>query len=312
MDQIPQKRVVTLIASATEIVSALGCVDWLVGRSHECDFPAQVAKLPVLTEPKFKVEGSSNEIDQRVKAIVEEGLSVYRVHAEELDAVAPEVIVTQDQCEVCAVSLPDVEKAVCEITNSDARIVSLRPDALKDVWTDIARVAQALDLNERGAELIESLQARMTELTSQCAAQQTKPGVACIEWIEPLMAGGNWMPELVEMAGSRNLFGEAGKHSPWMEWQDIRAADPDVILVMPCGFDIARTLEEMPLMAAREGWSNLKAVREGRVVVADGNQYFNRPGPRLVESLEILAEVCHPGSFDFGHQGTGWVNFSTP
>lgn len=312
MEQIPQKRVVTLIASATEIVSALGCADWLVGRSHECDFPAQVAKLPVLTEPKFKVEGSSNEIDQRVKAIVEEGLSVYRVHAEELDAVAPEVIVTQDQCEVCAVSLTDVEKAVCEITNSDARIVSLRPDALKDVWTDIARVAQALDLNERGADLIGSLQTRMTDLTGQCAAQKSKPGVACIEWIEPLMAGGNWMPELVEMAGGHNLFGEAGKHSPWMEWRDIRAADPDVILVMPCGFDIARTLEEMPLMAARDGWSDLKAVREGRVVVADGNQYFNRPGPRLAESLEILAEVCHPGGFDFGHQGTGWVKFSTP
>ncbi len=309
MDQIPQKRVVTLIASATEIVSALGCADWLVGRSHECDFPSQVSKLPVLTEPKFKVEGSSLEIDKRVKAIVEEGLSVYRVHADELDSVSPDVIVTQDQCEVCAVSLPDVEQAVCEITNSDARVVSLRPDALNDVWTDIAKVADALDITARGDELIGSLKARMSALAEDAKTLGARPRIACVEWIEPLMSGGNWMPELVEMAGGDNLFGEAGKHSPWMEWEQIRDADPDVILVMPCGFGIARTLEEMPLMAAREGWADLKAVKDDRVIVADGNQYFNRPGPRLAESLEIMAEVCHPGHFDFGHEGTGWVRF---
>jgi iron complex transport system substrate-binding protein len=311
MEHIPQKRVVTLIASATEIVSALGCADWLVGRSHECDFPSQVSKLPILTEAKFKVEGSSLEIDKRVKAIVEEGLSVYRVHADELDNVSPDVIVTQDQCEVCAVSLTDVEQAVCEITNSDARVVSLRPDALKDVWTDIAKVAQALDITARGDELIDSLKARMSALAEEAKALGERPRVACVEWIEPLMSGGNWMPELVEMAGGENLFGEAGKHSPWMEWEQIRDADPDVVLVMPCGFGIARTLEEMPLMAGRDGWADLKAVKDNRVIVADGNQYFNRPGPRLAESLEIMAEVCHPGRFDFGHEGTGWVRFNS-
>ena len=289
MDQLPQKRVVTLIASATEIVSALGCADWLVGRSHECDFPSQVVKLPVLTEAKFKVEGSSLDIDKRVKAIVEEGLSVYRVHTDELDKVAPDVIVTQDQCEVCA--------------------VSLRPDALDDVWTDIAKVAQALDISDRGSELIDSLRTRMTTLATEAQGLAERPRVACIEWIDPLMSGGNWMPELVEMAGAENLFGEAGKHSPWMEWEQIRAADPDVVLVMPCGFDIARTMEEMPLLTAHDGWADVKAVKDGRVIVADGNQYFNRPGPRLAESLEILAEICHPGQFDFGHEGTGWVTY---
>ena len=312
MEQLPQKRVVTLIASATEIVSALGCADWLVGRSHECDFPSQVDKLPVLTEAKFKVEGSSLDIDKRVKAIVEEGLSVYRVHTDELDKVAPDVIVTQDQCEVCAVSLTDVEQAVCEITNSDARVVSLRPDALDDVWTDIAKVAQALEISDRGSELIDSLRTRMTELAAKSRGLNARPRVACIEWIDPLMSGGNWMPELVEMAGAENLFGEAGKHSPWMEWEQIRAADPDLILVMPCGFDIARTMEEMPLLSAHEGWADVKAVKDSRVIVADGNQYFNRPGPRLAESLEILAEICHPGEFDFGHAGTGWVAYATP
>ncbi len=307
MDQVSPQRVVSLIASATEIVSALGCGDRLVGRSHECDFPPEVARLPVLTEPKFKVEGSSGEIDARVKAIVAEGLSVYRVHTDALDEAAPDLVVTQDQCEVCAVSLADVEQALCELTDSQAEIVSLKPDSLADVWRDIARVAEALGVPEAGNALVGDLKAHMAEIADRARALPDRPGVACIEWIEPLMAGGNWMPELVEMAGGENLFGEAGKHSPWMEWEALAAADPDVILVLPCGFDIARTLEEMPLLAARPGWGELKAVRGGRVAVADGNQYFNRPGPRLAESLEILAEICHPGRFDFGHEGTGWV-----
>ena len=236
----PQKRVVTLIASATEIVSALGCVDWLVGRSHECDFPAQMTRLPVLTEPKFRVEGASREIDERVKAIVQDGLSVYRVHTDKLDAVAPDVIVTQDQCEVCAASLADVEQALCEITNSKPQIVSLKPDSLADVWHDIEMVARGLGVEKRGGELIEALQSRMQAVARAARELESCPRVACIEWIDPLMSGGNWMPELVEMAGAENLFGEVGKHSPWMEWDELRAADPDVIVVLPCGFDIAR------------------------------------------------------------------------
>lgn len=301
------KRVVSLIASATEIVCALGCRDWLVGRSHECDYPADVASLPPLTEPKFPVEGTSYEIDQRVKAIVQEGLSVYRVHADKLDAVKPDVIVTQDHCEVCAVSLRDVEAALCEITGSASRIVSLHPDWLKDLWAGLREVAAALGVPERAEKVIAELQGRMDAIKERAAALPHRPRVACIEWIDPIMAGGNWMPELVEMAGGKNLFGEAGKHSPSMNWDDLRAANPDVIVILPCGFDIPRSREEMPLLEAKGGWNELNAVRQNRVIIADGNQYFNRPGPRLAESLEILAEILHPDVFAFGHEGAGWV-----
>lgn len=309
MSTTPPKRVVSLIASATEMVCALGCGDWLVGRSHECDFPELVKALPVLTEPKFPVEGSSYEIDQRVKAIVQEGLSVYRVDAAALQRAKPDVIVTQDHCEVCAVSLRDVEEAVCQVTAAPARIVSLRPDALADLWKGLEEIADALGVPERAATLCSNLKARMAEIADAAADLAPRPRVACIEWIDPLMSGGNWMPELIEMAGGDNLFGEAGRHSPWMTWNELREADPDIILVLPCGFDIKRTVEEMPLMQRREGWAQLSAVLGGRVIVADGNRYFNRPGPRLVESLEILAEVQHPEHFAYGHENDGWIRY---
>jgi iron complex transport system substrate-binding protein len=302
-------RVASLIASSTEIVCALGCRELLVGRSHECDFPSDVASLPVLTEPKFPTDGSSAQIDERVKEILRSALSVYRVKPELLDEVRPDVIVTQEQCEVCAVSTKDVEAAVCQMISSRPRIVALEPNALDDVWRDIAKVAEALGVAGRGTELIARLRARMDAIAAR-AATLPRTRVACIEWIEPLMAAGNWMPTLCELAGGTSLFGEAGKHSPWMTFDELRARDPEVIVALPCGFDIARTSVEMPLLAARPGWNELRAVRAGRVFVADGNQYFNRPGPRLVESLEILAELLHPGEFDFGHQGRGWVRYA--
>jgi iron complex transport system substrate-binding protein len=299
-------RIVSLIASATEIVCALGFEDHLVGRSHECDYPESVRRLPICTEPKFDVEGSSCEIDQRVKALLREALSVYRVDAERLRELEPDVIVTQSHCDVCAVSLRDVERAVCSWLSACPRLVSLAPNGLADVWTSIEQVAEALDAPERGAELISRLQSRINAIAEQARTLSTRPTVACIEWIDPLMAAGNWMPELVELAGGVNLFGEAGKHSPWMTWEQLAARDPDVIVVLPCGFDMDRSRRDMPVLTSRPEWSRLRAVRDGRVFLADGNQYFNRPGPRLVESLEILAELLHPKAFRFGHEGTGW------
>jgi len=305
-----QLRIVSLIASATEIVCALGFEDQLVGRSHECDYPASVKLLPQLTSPKFEVEGTSAEIDQRVKSILQDALSVYRVDARKLEELKPTHIITQSQCEVCAVSLKDVEQAVCELTNSKPVIVSLEPNSLDDVWVDIRRVGEALGAAERAEHLIDELESRIDDVVQRTHWLESNPTVAYIEWIDPLMAGGNWMPELVEMAGGVNLFGEAGKHSPWMTWEELAAKDPEIIFVSPCGFDIARTLQEMQLLGSKPEWKNLKAVRTGRVFVADGNQYFNRPGPRLVESLEILAEVIHPNVFHFGHEGSGWVRYS--
>lgn len=293
--------------SATEIIAALGFADRLVGRSHECDFPREVKRLPAVTASKLDAEGTSYAIDERLKSIVQEGLAVYRVDGELLRRLAPDVIVTQDQCDVCAVSLKDVEAAVCAWTDHAARIVSLAPGRLADVWADLKRVAEALGAPERGVALVGTIEARVAAVAERAAAAADRPRIACIEWIEPLMAAGNWMPELVALAGGVNLFGEAGAHSPWLDWRDLRDADPDVILVAPCGFDIARSRRDLPELEALPGWAALSAVRAGRVCIADGNQYFNRPGPRLVESLEILAEILHPDRMRFGHQGAGWV-----
>lgn len=286
-------RVVSLIASATEIVCGLGMRQCLVGRSHECDWPADVLALPQLTEAKFKVEGSSADIDQRVQEIVRDGLSVYRVHGEEMRALDPDVIVTQDHCDVCAVSLSDVEAATCTWTGRPVRIVSLKPDSLADVYVDIGRVAAALDAPSAGTRLVAEMKARFGRVTARVAGRP-RPRVAFVEWVEPMMAGGNWMPQLVEIAGGVNLFGENGKRSDWMQWEDLRAADPDVIVVAPCGYDLTRCLQELPLLQARPGWGEVKAVREGRVYFADGNAFFNRPGPRLAESAEMLADMLHP------------------
>lgn len=303
-------RIVSLIASSTEIVHALGFGDQMVGRSHECDFPTQVKDLPVCTGPKFRTDGSSYEIDQRVKAIVQESLSVYRVDAEKLNELKPTHIITQAQCEVCAVSLKDVEEAACQIISSHPQIISLQPDSLADIFDDVRRIAKGLGVVPVGEMMVEQLKGRMETVAAKARALPNKPRVALVEWIDPMMAGGNWMPELIEMAGGINLFGEAGKHSPWMNWEDLVAADPDIIIVSPCGFDIARTMEEMHLISDRKEYASLKAVKNGKVFVADGNQYFNRPGPRVLESLEMLAEMQHPEEFKFAHEGAGWMRYS--
>ena len=303
-------RIASLLASATEIVAALGFRDAMVARSHECDYPHDVRTLPAVTETKIRLDAPSAAIDKDVKTLIEHGLSVYKVDAPRLRVLAPDVVVTQTQCEVCAVGPKDLDEALAHWTGRRPVVVSLAPNALADVWADIRRVAAALGAPERGDRLVESLSRRMADIAARAAALDHRPSVACIEWIEPLMAAGNWMPELVDMAGGRNLFGEAGKHSPWLTWEAIVAADPEVILVLPCGFDIPRTRAEMgPLLAPPE-WRTLRAVREGRVHLMDGNQFFNRPGPRLAESLEILAEILHPGVFRFGHEGRGWVRLA--
>lgn len=303
---MPQPRIVSLIASATEIVCALGLRDQLVGRSHECDFPADILTLPQLTAPKFKIEGTSAEIDARVRDIVRDGLSVYRVDGDALKALSPDVIVTQDHCEVCAVSLSDVEAATCTWTGRAVDIVSLKPDSTADTYADIRRVARALGVASAGEVLVTDMQTRIATVARR-VAMAPRPRVAFIEWVEPLMAGGNWMPELIETAGGDNLFGAAGKHSDWMQWEELTAADPDVILVAPCGYGLQRCLEELPLLQAKPGWRDLKAVRSGRVHFADGNAYFNRPGPRLADSTEIIAEILHPELFAPRHHGTAWV-----
>lgn len=300
------RRVVSLIASATEIICGLGRRDWLVGRSHECDFPATVEELPALTAPKFPLDGSSADIDRRVRELVQRGLAVYRVEDELLKELAPDVIVTQDQCDVCAASLADVEAATCTWTGRAVDIVSLKPDALADVWTDIRRVAAALRAEAAGTALVAEVQRRIAAVTAEVAGRP-RPRVAFIEWADPLMAGGNWMPELVAAAGGRNMLGAAGKPSGVMQWDEVVAADPEVVVIAPCGYGLERTKAELPVLTARPGWEALAAVRDGRVYCADGNAFFNRPGPRLAETVEMLAEMLHPAATGRRHEGAAFV-----
>lgn len=300
------QRVVSLIASSTEIVCALDCGDRLVGRSHECDHPGWVRRLPAVTSPKFAVELPSADLDARVRALVEQAVSVYRVDADALAALEPDLIVTQVQCDVCAVSLADVEDAVARTLRARPAIVALQPNALADLWRDVRRVAGALGVPERGVQVVSRLQRRMRSIAERAAALGAGPRVVCIEWIEPLMVAGNWTPELIAMAGAVDALGRPGEHAGVVEMAAVAAADPDVLWVTPCGFDLARTRREMAALARREDFRSLRAVREGRVFLGDGNAYFNRPGPRVAEALECVAEGLHPEAFRFGHEGTGW------
>ncbi len=314
----PPLRVASLLASGTEIVCALGCEELLVGRSHECDFPESVKDLPPLSEPKFDIHLDSSTIDATIKSLVSEALSIYRIDGEKLRELNPNVIITQNHCNVCAVSFDDLCEALAGLGLESVEIVSLEPNSLEDVWNDIRKIALALNVEERGDELIHKMIGMMDRVQSRLGEMGksdeflphrdaiSHPNIVCIEWIEPPMVGGNWSPTLVQYAGGVDLLGKAGEHSPFIDWETIALADPDFILVMPCGFDIPRTRLEMKPLLAKEVWKNLRAVQDGHVYLLDGNQYFNRPGPRLVESVEIMAEIFHPTLFDFGHEGKGW------
>ncbi|WP_068875622.1 MULTISPECIES: cobalamin-binding protein [unclassified Phenylobacterium] len=300
-------RIVSLLPSATEIVAAVGMAEQLVGRSHQCDFPPQVRHLPALSETKVRLDGTSRDIDRRVNEIIAQGVSVYRVDAERLRALRPDVIVTQTQCAICAVTPGDLEDALCEWTGMAPALVSLEPNDLSDVWGDMRRVGQALGADAAAERAIAALQSRLAAIRETAGRAAYRPTVAAIEWIDPLMAGGNWMPELIEAAGGESLFATPGQHSPWLDWRALAAADPDVILLLPCGFTLEQSLADVPLLQARPEWAALSAVRRGQVYVIDGHHYFNRPGPRLVESAEMIAEILHPDRFAFGHEGRGWV-----
>ncbi|HEY7346977.1 MAG TPA: cobalamin-binding protein [Ktedonobacterales bacterium] len=308
-------RLVSLLASATEMIAELGCLDQLVGRSHECDYPKAVQMLPVVSRVQINVDTSSAEIDAQVKALSRaahedtaalKALSIYSINTDQLQRLRPDIIFTQTQCEVCAVSERDVARAVAQLIGIQPRILSLAPYRLADVWEDVLRVGAALERQAQAEKLVAGYQARLERLRSRSDAQPEHPRVAILEWIDPPMAGGNWTPELVEYAGGINLFGEAGAHSPWLAWEDLLAADPDVIVLTPCGFTLERTLEDIPLLEARPGWSNLRAVRNGRVFAVDGNQYFNRSGPRLVGSAEILATLLYGKDMAESIDHTSW------
>jgi iron complex transport system substrate-binding protein len=306
---MPAQKIISLLPAATEIICALGLESQLVGRSHECDFPETVKQLPVCSYDRIGANLSSLEIDKQVKQLLTNALSVYEVNSEQIKQLSPDVIITQDQCAACAVSLPEVEQALANELEKPARIISLQPNSLGNIMENITEVARALNAVPAANALLEELQERVDLIQHKLKFIENKPTVACIEWLEPLMVSGNWIPELVEIAGGNPVMAEPGKHSPYIQWEDLRLQDPEVIVVMACGFSIERTLKEIDTLLQLPNFTDLQAVKNKRLYLTDGNQYFNRPGPRIVDSIEILAEIIYPKQFIFGYEGEGWIKF---
>lgn len=298
---MPQ-RIVSLLPSATEIVCALGARGELVGVSHECDHPGDVVGLPVLTSPKFGKQSSSAAIDGAVRDVVREALAIYDIDTQRLGELAPDVIVTQDLCDVCAVSIQDVRAAVARLAHRDSiEVVSLSPTCLDDIWADVRRTAQALGRRADGERVVEQALARIEAVRGRAAraaaASGTRPRVLSIEWLEPVMVGGMWMPELIDIAGGTPMVTQPRDHAPTLSRERLEALDPEVVLIKPCGYPLAESFRELALLPRVLPWDRWNAVAAGRVYLADGNAYFNRPGPRIVDSLEILAACIAPDAF---------------
>lgn len=303
-------RIVSLLPGASEMLAALGLSEAIVGRSHECDYPPEIQDRPVCTQARLNSKASSAQIDQDVNDLLQSALSIYQIKTDVLQQLQPTHIITQDQCDVCAVSLKEVEQAIASLSNIHPQIISLKPNVLADVLADIETVANAVRVDSR--RLLEDLESRIKICQQKVTGLSISelPTVACIEWIDPLMTASNWIPELVRLAGGQPLFSAAGQPSTRFTWETLVATDPDVIIFMPCGLDLNRTRTEALTLTKRPEWENIHAVKSGRVYITDGNAYFNRPGPRLVDSLEIMAEILHPEIFQYGYKGTGWESLA--
>lgn len=294
-------RIVSLLPAATEWVCAFGAEAMLVGRSHECDHPASLQDRPVVTRPAFPVGGDSAAIDAHVKGRLQQGLSLYDVNLDQLRQVKPDVVLTQAQCDVCAVSLSQLEAALAAWAEGRPRLFSMEPQTFKQVLDAALRLGTLIGCAGAAMHWIAEAEQRLQRLRNglglhKRADPSAWPTVACIEWLEPLMIAGHWMPDVVNLAGGRAVLAQPGIRSQYIAWEDLRAADPDVIVVVPCGFSLPQTERELSFLTKQEGWFDLQAVRQGRVFLFDGNAYFNRPGPRLYRAVALLAAALHPAS----------------
>jgi len=288
-------KIASLLPSNTEIAYALGLSSQIVGVSHECDFPEEVKNKPILTKSKINPFENSYQIDKDVTEIVTKGLSVNDIYEDKLRELNPDIILTQDQCEVCAVSLKDVQKAVKNIC--DAKIISLKPEVLSDILNDIYTIGKATYKEREAEELVKNLQYRIDYIRDKTKNLSYRPKICCIEWISPLMVAGNWVPEMIEIAGGKNMMGEMGKHSQKTTLDKVLEYQPDKIVIAPCGFKIDQTINDMHLLTSNSLWSELNAVKNSEVYIVDGNAYFNRPSQRIIDSFEILASILHPKFF---------------
>ena len=286
-------RIVSLLPSATEIVCSLGLGDQLVAVTHECDFPPFVRDLPKATRTLIPKEASSAEIDRLVRERLTGRRALYSLDLPTLAELRPDLIVTQALCDVCAVAEEEVQDAACRLPGRP-QVVNLEPETLPQVLDAIRQVAQAAGMPAKGEETVRALEMRVQAVAARSALVQKRPRVALLEWLDPPFSCGHWSPELVRLAGGEEVLGRAGERSRTLRWDEVAAAGPEVVFVACCGFDLERTLVDVSALRDAPGWRELAAVRAGRVYVADGSQYFSRPGPRLVDSLEILAHALHP------------------
>jgi iron complex transport system substrate-binding protein len=295
------RRIASLLASGTEILYALGLGERVVAVSHECDYPADARNKPRATFTRVSVTAPSRVIDEQVRATLSGGGALYEVDVALLERLKPQLIVTQAQCDVCAVRYDDVVNAV---DNSailrGARVVALNPARLEDVFRDILRVAEMAEVFDRAKDYVTGLRMRVEAIRAQASKiwPSARPRVLCLEWVDPPMAAANWTPELIEIAGGRHELTKTGIHSTYTDWQQIINYQPEAIFIAPCGFDLPRALQEVDLLRKRPGWADLPAVRQGRVFACDGSAYFNRSGPRLIDTLEIIAHLLHPDLFE--------------
>jgi iron complex transport system substrate-binding protein len=296
-------RIVSLLASATEIVCALGAGDRLVGRSHECDNPEWVRGLAPCSEPAFDITVSSREIDAEVKRRIRAHEPLYIIHADRIRELAPDLVIAQEHCEVCAVTPGDVARANCDL--GGARVLPLNASTVEGIFGSIRQVAAALDLEAKGCEVIAGERARLDAVRDRVTGQR-RPTVVMLEWTDPIFAMANWGPELVDAAGGDLLLGRPGQHSTSMSGQPVADADPEVLIVAPCGFALDRALREQPVLEAYPWWGNLRAVRAGRVAFADGNLFFNRSGMTTVQTAEIIAEILHGLTFGAPAENRHW------
>ena len=296
-------RIVSLLASATEIVCALGAGEMLVGRSHECDNPEWVRRLPACSAPAFDVSVSSCEIDTEVRRRLRSGEPLYHIHGELIHELRADLLISQSHCEVCAVTPADLERSgACA---SPARQVVLSASSLEEIFQGIQRIARELGLDERGERVICRERKRLDTVRER-AARFRRPSVVMLEWTNPLFAMGNWGPELVEIANGELLLGEKGKHSAAIPGEQLRDADPEYLIVAPCGFNLHRSLQEQTVLERYPWWRELQAVRNGNVAFADGNLFFNRSGMTISETAEIIGEIIHGVSFGGGSEGVHW------
>lgn len=289
--------IISLLPSATEILFALGLGNRVVGVSHECDYPPTARDKQVLVRSAFDPNVlTAAEIDNVVSDLVRRGESIYVVDDLAVKQLQPELIVTQTLCDVCAVATDHVDEIV-GLLDQRPDVLSLHPHTLDDVLEDIRRVGEATGTDERAANMINDCRTRIDAVRRVADTVEARPKVLCLEWYEPLYIGGHWVPQMVELAGGEALLSKSGELSTRFDWQAAVDSEPDVIVLMPCGYDLERTLKEVSAATSLPGWETLPAVKEGRVYAVSGTDYFNRPGPRLIDGLELLAWILHPNLF---------------